>query len=1768
MAGFDLTPWPTDESEAAAQAPPFTEETINAYPLSPDGADRMSFMAHYGLANIIRKSQKDIYQDLTYGGESDMRASSAIALDIKKSKAIQEALGEIAKKRPDGILKSEDFDFVQRAIGDLNSKTDPDTIFEKAYSKEYIRALDRAGVRIGSDFNFAAMENPKAHQLTMDGAAELGAKTAFLGTLKERTQTAYDQQSWGGWGVDRGKEILTPFYSIGKSVGRGPEGGMSLFVGSNWEKASADYYKLPLEEFKKKVTADVEAFTRDNPGKALEYIDALMGQSSNQRLLNTVLPIVDTVTVPGLATSYKIARGVFGSAKTAAQVTKGASETYLKELDSTTSHTPAKIASAAGDLDEAAKLRASADIMGGGVKDTTGPTRQILDQLAVTPMADNADMLASPGRFGQEAVNRFIESTNNLTNKLFTKMVETLRVNRLGEAITTETTVRAIMDHIAGTYGGLRNRVLAITHPELEPASNTWFIRMHLGDGGAVYFPTRKAAELFAKEQGLADVKIYEKAGEGVVTQAPRPFTPQEIGKMQEKMKNYEKAGDYINERTQDLSGLRAHLQNNLDELRQEYYEKIRTASNANKIKYRSEWEAKAKDIQKDIKELDTVLKTRGSETTSRTVININGKETVLENGKPTSSIKQQGVGWYVEKIVPVDETVPAVRNAIRKEVETEGSKAWSPKSFINDWIGRFRTPEETLSRTQRQNRHISTYSVSVFREIVKESLEEIQQLKGYWPKQKWDDWQRIVRHGQDLPDENGLKGRFFKSPHELEQEYNTLLGRLPDEQEVRAYFAFKRTMEYDRMFRNLAVHRNMLRLGAEAHEFFTLTAEGARIGSGRFAGVLQAGIPGGEGAILVVGEKLGAESVHSLSPAFRKKWGELVEKGEYRVIEVHDPESRPFSGFGDKIGNERIQYVMAKNTETRALDINHVPRRGGGHVEYDYSHYLKQAKIRWSEALGKHFYEGDVTLMGIPIPKIGKEVLTHVNKVRELLKAKDEVAAELYAKENLSIKWEELRGWFHAQKDADGIVKPPRLSLDEPIMLVKKDKNIMQTEGAETIMSRIGADHNTFRDGTKSGSLARQFSTQFTEERDADKLLAATVEGTTGNPLYKLTAAETIDPITTMNRALNRIITTNFFDDYKIGAVEAWLAEAGKHLDVKPEILMHSPFWHFNNALTMFKAGVDKSVEARLKTQHMQIQQLLGVPSEVDSFMESAAQKLADSIYSSTGKTVVLDPKRDLPFLTDPARFIRSAVFHSSFWGNIPQFIVQSMNFVNVFALAPKAALSGTYAAQMHFFSMINSHPNIINHLDKLASSFRMPGLAAWKPGEFKEALEELTRTGFGNVGREYAVLDDIMREKYITSLGHDILDAGNMFFKGGERNARYVAWYTAFKEWKNANPFKKITNADRSDILERADMLNMNMSRASNSTLHSGIWSIPTQFLTYQLRVAELFFGSRLGKTTSERMLNRARLVGVNAAMFGVPTALGVTAMPFTDAIRTHAMENGYVVGENFLSSLAMEGIPSLMTALITGQGDIKKGEWYNYGDRYGTKGFESINNLMRSDKTFWDIFGGAAYSKLSSTWASTDGLRNWMFSVLRDDDKYFPLKTEDFVDVFKEVASVNAAWRMVMAINTGRWMSKTEGYTSDVSTGNAIFSTLTGMQDQKVSDVYRLSQSLKAQESLEKFVEKQFIQEFRRALKNAEAKNNSEAERNMTRARAFLKIGGYPEDKYKTVIQMAIRDNKSLVDRIDLSFWQNAPDAQKDVRREALRQKLNMKEQKANQ
>ena len=553
-----------------------------------------------------------------------------------------------------------------------------------------------------------------------------------------------------------------------------------------------------------------------------------------------------------------------------------------------------------------------------------------------------------------------------------------------------------------------------------------------------------------------------------------------------------------------------------------------------------------------------------------------------------------------------------------------------------------------------------------------------------------------------------------------------------------------------------------------------------------------------------------------------------------------------------------------------------------------------------------------------------------------------------------------------------------------------------------------------------------------------------------------------------------------------------------------------------------------------------MQIKQLVGVPSTTDTLLHSAAQNLADSIYGKYGpKAANIFSNHVLTHTADPIGFMRSVTFHSKLgFFNPVQWWVQGQTFVTIFGIAgAKHAAPGTAAVFLD--RMVSINPKMAGQMDKVASSL------GWKLGELTESIAQLNRTSFRHVGAEYAALDRATNGKIVTSRFGQFLDAGTFFFRNMEENVRLGAWHTAFHEFRRANPTGKITDAMNAGILRRADDLYVNMSRASSSLLHTGILSLPTQFLSYQLRIAELFMGKRLTG------VEKARLIGYYSAIYGIPTTAGLTGLPVGDAIRGAALEGGYTIGENYIDHMVMEGLPSTAIRMVTGNFDFKKGTTLNFGDRFGVQGFETIREAQRSDNPWWSILGGAAYSTFANTIAAADPFSKAMLSGLKGDQEVFKLQPEHFADLFKEFSTFNSGWRLYMALNTQRWFSKKEVYMSDVSKSMATFMTLTGLQPQSIPDSHILSQNLKIQADTWKHAEQYFIREFRRGLRAAE-NSPEQARQFFTNAFVSLHLVGFPEEDMGKVISTATQDNESLVERINWKYFiKDVPQDQKEQR-----------------
>lgn len=1680
--------FPVDVTPVAVAAPS-SEETLK---------DR-SHKIKYGLGDIIGKTKEEIYTGLANGDEPTLREQAAGEIDKRKSVAVEKLIKQ-ATANKGAPLTPEETTGLSDIIKNLSSNTDPQTVFEEAYGKQFISELDKASVRMPDNVLQAAMaQNPEEVSRMMLENSSLVAKRERLITKLQDAEDEVKSQNMFGWGYDQIKMMIPGYHDVQlrdnvEGVGVFAGG----FLGENMEKQRQALLRMPISDMDKELDRIIETMG-DNPSLKVEFLKAMVGNKERDIIFSNLTTAIDVAGIgigkAGLKAGKAVTKKVLGKEEqTVADA--GTAARQMAEASADPNASKSTIEASAGDLTESAVTRAVREATedAHGVPDAT---QRGIDSLTSTYKVDFENIRSKPGTRGQDIVNRIKEIYDQVGGVL-QKASEISKVERLPEIMSNEVYVRSIVDRMKNTYVGIRNSVIDTSKPYRENLAGNWFVDFYLGHPDGTYFTNRSTAENFIKEMGLGDAEI--KAG-GNAARQPKGRTY------------------YLPEAA------------------------VKTVSGKANPNFGYEIKEGKPTFFSDIANR---VEIQASTTPEKGMVPV---EVVGQNasfGNPIATVEQQGLGYFIKIKKPINETDDVIRDVIASSKNTQVPiKGLS--ALINSFkIGKFRTPEETLSKADRANRLIATYAPNELVDILAKNSPNINRLASSLParfskgRQKWDEFVRVIENGQDLWDVNTkTKGYFFDSPEDLESAYMSWFKRLPDEDEIMAYFEFKRNMEIDRSFRNMAEHRNQTRVGAQTQKI-TTTRGDEIMEAPEFSGVTRTKIGGSKDNMAIIGKEYGNEAIRNLgkmSIADKNEWNKLIQEGVYKLIEVYNPELRELKGYG-AIGDERIRFVLARNVETKDLTWDHIPRRGGGHVEYDFAYSLKQAKVKNDKVSGDNWYEGDTTLMFAHSFKAASDFARKLDHVRKLLRAEQDGQAKDYAQRNLHVPWKTVRDWFKGEAKQDGTFTGARLSLDERIQVVAKGDSIVNMDDS------LEKRYSNFRNGMKEGSLARQNRVEFSQERDAADVYSLENTGTSDNPIYNMVPAEKVDPITVMNRGLNNIMRSNFMDDYKTMAVEHWLQQAAPLMAEKQSLIRHSPFFYFHEA--KFRPDADPVLKGQLETAKAHILQLIGQPSDTANKLQRISQKLADAGERIGGPNSVLANEWDLSRISDPSAFARKMAYHVKMGlANIPQFVVQMGNYSNILGIAgARYAAPGTLGAQFHFWSTVNSHPNIINHLDRMATKFHIPGTSRWRPGEFREAFEEFQKTGFGNVKGEYASLDDPMNAKLVTKGLDTFLDMSSYFVRNGERNSRYGAWYTAFKEFRDRNPFGRITEADRAEILQRADLLNINMSRASSSALHTGIMSIPTQFLTYQIRLFELFASKRLTPT------EKARMFATNGLLYGIPMGIGLTGIPAADYFRQKMTENGYVVGDKFFTSFLMEGLPSAIGAVISGEGDPKAGTWYDVGSRLGSKGLEFLGGINKGDKTFLDIVGGPAWSIVKGTVAQSYGLINVMSNLGKKDSELFPVASEDFTDLLKEITSVNSAFRTIAALHTGRWISKKEAWLADATPAQAIISALTSFKDQRINDIQTIRAAATSQKEYEGKIEEMFIREYRRGLVALKDGNGPLSEKFFKRANILLTRYGYPEDRISSLLNRAGNENRSILDKVEFNYYTRQTDRKQGI------------------
>jgi hypothetical protein len=561
-----------------------------------------------------------------------------------------------------------------------------------------------------------------------------------------------------------------------------------------------------------------------------------------------------------------------------------------------------------------------------------------------------------------------------------------------------------------------------------------------------------------------------------------------------------------------------------------------------------------------------------------------------------------------------------------------------------------------------------------------------------------------------------------------------------------------------------------------------------------------------------------------------------------------------------------------------------------------------------------------------------------------------------------------------------------------------------------------------------------------------------------------------------------------------------------------------------------------DKARLAALKNHRRAIKEFIGAQSEFDKTIEWMNNTVADSIYRTVGEGRLLNTW-EMMSTSDPIKFMRSVAFHAKLgMFNPVQLFLQMQTLTHVMSLeGVERGVRGMSAARISDIAAINPSKEIKQALAQKAAAM------GWNPRQFLEANEALARSGWAEIGAEISQLGDNALSPDLSSAGTLFGQAkewSTVFFTTGERVTRKVAWFSAYERWRAANPLRALDDRGIQEIIDRADDLTVNMTRASNASWQSGLASVPTQFLSYQARLTEQFLGNKLTPVEKARaFLGHSLMYGIPVGGLGAP--LGGFGWPLHEEIRKYMLENGWETDDNIVEEIANKGIVQTVWGVL---GDEKD---HNFAERYGPGGTSYLKDLVRGDKTIFELLSGIAGSVWGDALMKTEPVAFGMISLFSGEDDVWPLMQEDLNEAMSVISTWNNASKAIAAANLGKYISKNGVVMDDEVNGwDAMFSFLTGTQPQSLSDDFLKIESLQDQKQVKEEARKEFLKYFRLGIrKGAEGAPPEEAARYFKKAKAMVEAGGFTPMEHSRLLQQAYQgfENQSikLGDRFSLQF-----------------------------
>lgn len=1108
--------------------------------------------------------------------------------------------------------------------------------------------------------------------------------------------------------------------------------------------------------------------------------------------------------------------------------------------------------------------------------------------------------------------------------------------------------------------------------------------------------------------------------------------------------------------------------------------------------------------------------------------------------------IKQQGSGYYISIPRIVDETPDAVRD-LRV---TPGNQV--DTGIATALLGWGIAPDNYVDSLSKFNRAVATYLPQEMHRLVQDAAEEILRL----PQKERDEInQMLIAHRDHVfvdDDAKVRRGRFNTTLGEFEREFYDRFNKMPSEKQVNAYFDYTRYMDLDLALRDFHLVRDMGRLGYEKTSigFHKPTIDGKkpeREMSKPFATKQIDEIPFQTNnkenwGVFIYNPHTRSGQFHlrsDLTQEIRDHIDDLKNNHGFKILQIGNPLEKPVQRVART--DEIVNFLVVKDFSRVKYDFSNIPKRPGGHVRYQDEIFAKQPRMR--DTKSGWIYEGDETFMNFTTVAAAKKYVPRIERARKLLKEGREAELERYLSKNLPFTVDEFKAHFLPRTLDDGTEIPPRFSMDHEFTWTKAGKNTFDMSHFKNRSKNYKGFTNAIR--SEYNDFAAWVDKKFLGQRDPDVPALQEFNTQGGKPAFALVAPRLIDPYEMINSSLSNIVRSRYLNDLKIQSAEAFVEQFAPVMKTPIEELRRNPIFYLHNPVwenaTDDWAALQAGKHYRQATLH-----LIGTESTLGRSMNYLYEKMSDGLFEFAGQNKADKFTETFRNAKNPIDLARAGVFHSKLGMLNPvQYLVQSSAVTHAAALKGWDKVLPAYSkAWATRLLALTEDPKMVREMADFLSD-RMKSLSTIKADDFVEGYKELKKTGFYNVGGEYANRDDFFDPKVFGSKTGKYLDKSAFFFTEGERIQRLNAWYVAFDEWKAANPDKVMTNAERAKVLESAHFLTNRMARNSNANIQNGSFAVTFQFLSYQWRMAEAILGKSMTRA------QKARVLLTYSALYGIPVgASAAFVYPFYDDVRQHALENGVELDD--------VAIKTLHDGLISTVGYLVTGETYNFNERFGPAGLSTVKELFEEDNGLLEFTLGATGSVVGDFMKSSDAAYNAVMNFV--DPTHAPPTTADFVEFFRNISSVNNLYRAYFMMNTKQYFTKNDTLVTEDNTGmDAFMSLFAGVVPSDIDDTFIMFKSVKERKEAEMVARLEAAKYLRRMMHARTDRDWDKVDANLRLAKAAMEAAKIPPNEWGNVLRQAYKGHEDLFERALKQFVETAPPDQMKQRLERATEKL---------